>query len=75
MLNASFLLLFIVGALVFTPFAYGQEQLEKATWLESISVIYDQKFSKSILTSIKFESVANYEIQFSTDLVKKNVIT
>lgn len=71
MLNASFLLLFIVGALVFTPFAYGQEQLEKATWLESISVIYDQKFSKSILTSIKFESVANYEIQFSTDLVKK----
>ena len=71
MLIVAFLLLLIAGIVVFTPFAYGQESLEKATWLESISVTYDQKFSKSVLTSIKFESVTNYEIQFSGDLVKK----
>ena len=62
-LKSVFLLGIILSTIVFTPFAFGQE-LKKATWLESISVVYDQKFTKSIQSSVAFETINNNEIQF-----------
>ena len=64
MLKSVFLLGIMLSSVVFTPFAFGQE-LQKSTWLESASIVYDQKFSKSIQKSIAFETLNNNEIQFS----------
>ena len=36
-----------------------------------MSVIYDQKFSKSIQASVAFETINNNDIQFSDELIKK----
>lgn len=52
----------IASAVVFTPFAFGQD-LKRTTWLERASIIYDQKFSNTITTSIIFETLNNNEIQ------------
>ena len=77
MLKSVFLLGMILISVIFTPFAFGQESedsapsLQKATWLESMSVVYDQKFSKSIQTSVAFETINNNDIQFSDELIKK----
>ena len=77
MLKSVFLLGIILSSVIFTPFAFGQESedsapsLQKATWLESMSVIYDQKFSKSIQASVAFETINNNDIQFSNELIKK----
>ena len=77
MLKSVFLLGIILISVIFTPFAFGQESedsapsLQKATWLESMSVIYDQKFSKSIQASVAFETINNNDIQFSDELIKK----
>ncbi len=77
MLKSVFLLGIILSSVIFTPFAFGQESedsappLQKATWLESMSVIYDQKLSKSIQTSVAFETINNNDIQFSNELIKK----
>ena len=74
MLKPVFLLGIILISVIFTPFAFGQESedsapsLQKATWLESMSVIYDQKFSKSIQASVAFETINNNDIQFSDEL-------
>ena len=70
MLKSVFLLGIILSTIVFTPFAFGQE-LKKATWLESISVVYDQKFTKSIQSSVAFETINNNEIQFSDEFIAK----
>jgi len=76
-LKSVFLLGIILSSVIFTPFAFGQESedsappLQKATWLESMSVIYDQKLSKSIQTSVAFETINNNDIQFSNELIKK----
>jgi hypothetical protein len=69
-LKSVFLLGIILSTIVFTPFAFGQE-LKKATWLESISVVYDQKFTKSIQSSVAFETINNNEIQFSDEFIAK----
>ena len=77
MLKSVFLLGIIVSSVIFTPFAFGQEfedsvpLLQKSTWLESMSVIYDQKFSKSIMVSMAFETINNNEIQFSDAFIEK----
>jgi len=76
-LKSVFLLGIILSSVIFTPFAFGQESedsapsLQKATWLESMSVIYDQKLSKSIQASVAFETINNNDIQFSNELIKK----
>ena len=77
MLKSVFLSGIILISVIFTPFAFAQESedsapsLQKATWLESMSVIYDQKFSKSIQASVAFETINNNDIQFSNELIKK----
>ena len=70
MLKSVFLLGMILSSVIFTPFAFGQD-LQKATWLESASIIYDEKFSKSIQASIAFETINNNEMQFPDELLKK----
>ena len=77
MLKSVFLSGIILISVIFTPLAFAQESedsapsLQKATWLESMSVIYDQKFSKSIQASVAFETINNNDIQFSDELIKK----
>ncbi len=70
MLKSVFLLVIVISLVVFTPLAFGQE-LRKATWLESASIIYDQKISKSIQTAVSFETINNNEMQFSDELIEK----
>ena len=70
MLKSVFLLGIILSSVIFTPLAFGQD-LQKATWLESASIIYDQKFSKSVQASIAFETINNNEMQFPDELLKK----
>ena len=70
MLKSVFLLGVILSSVIFTPLAFGQD-LQKATWLESASIIYDQKFSKSVQASIAFETINNNEMQFPDELLKK----
>ena len=57
-------------SLLIMPFAYAQ-QFEKATFQESLTIIYDQKFSESIITSIGFETTDNNEIRFSEETIQK----
>ena len=77
MLKSVFLSGIILISVIFAPFAFGQESedsvpvLQKSTWVESMSVIYDQKFSKSIQTSVAFETINNNDIQFSDELIKR----
>ena len=75
MMKSVFLLGIMMSLLVFTPFAFGQD-LQKATWLENASVVYDQIVSKSVIASITFQTSSNTEIQFSdqhrTYKVRKN---
>ncbi len=77
MLKSVFLLGIILISVIFTPFAFGQESddsapsLQKSTWVESMSVIYDQKFSKSIQASVAFETINNNDIQFSDELIEE----
>ena len=46
----------VFGILVITPVASGQ-LFEKATFQESALVIYDQKYSNSVITSIGLETI------------------
>ena len=58
-----------VGILIM-PFANAQ-QFEKATFQENATVIYDQKFSGSIIASIGFETTSNNEIRFPNEIIEK----
>mgnify|MGYP006106972599 CR=1 FL=1 len=60
----------ILSLLLITPFADAQ-QFEKATLQESATVIYDQKFSESIIISIGFETTSLEEIRFSNETIEK----
>ena len=77
MLKSVFLLGIILISVIFTPITFGQESedsvpsLQKSTWVESMSVIYDQKFSKSIQASVAFETINNNDIQFSDELIEE----
>jgi len=57
-------------SLLIMPFAYAQE-FEKATFQESLTIIYDQKFSESIITSIGFETTDNNEIRIPNEIIEK----
>ena len=70
MFKTAFLLMIVLSLVIFTPFVFGQE-LKKATWLERVSVIYDQKFSNKITSSVVFQTLNNNEIQFSDQLLEK----
>ena len=67
--KSVFLLTIILSSVVFTPFAFGQE-FKKATWLENASIIYDQAYSKSIISSITFETINNQEIKIPDKLIE-----
>ena len=67
MFKTAFLLMIVLSLVIFTPFVFGQE-LKKATWLERVSVIYDQKFSNKITSSVVFQTLNNNEIQFPDEL-------
>ena len=57
-------------SLLIMPFADAQ-QFEKATFQETITMIYDQKFSESVILSIGFETTSNDEIRISNETIEK----
>ena len=62
--------LMFFGILFVIPFVNAQE-FEKATFQETFTVIYDQRLSNSIITSIGFETTDNKEIRFADELIQK----
>ena len=60
----------LFSLILIMPFASAQ-QFEKATFQESASIIYDQKLSGSVITSIGFETTSNDEIRFPGELIEK----
>ena len=60
----------VLSLVIFTPFVSGQD-LKKATWLERATIIYDQKFSNKITSSVVFQTYNNNEMQFSDQLLEK----
>ena len=60
----------MVFSLLIMPFADAQ-QFEKATFQESATIIYDQKFSESVIVSIGFETTSNDEIRISDETIEK----
>jgi hypothetical protein len=60
----------IFSILVTIPFVDAQ-LFEKATFQETATILYDQKFSNSIISSIGFETTNNEEIRFSNELIQK----
>jgi hypothetical protein len=60
----------IFAVLLIIPFASAQS-FEKATFQESAIIIFDQKFSESIIASIGFETTDNNEIRFSEETIQK----
>ena len=70
MIKSILLLGILFSSILIMPFASAQ-QFEKATFQESASIIYDQKISGSIITSIGFETTSNEEIRFPGELIEK----
>jgi hypothetical protein len=60
----------IFSILVTIPFVDAQ-LFEKATFQETATIMYDQKFSNSIIASIGFETTNSEEIRFSNELIQK----
>ena len=60
----------IFGIVLSIPFASAQT-FEKATFQETATVLYDQKFSDSVIVSIGLETTDNSEFRFSDDLIRK----
>jgi len=57
-------------SLLIMPFANAQ-QFEKATFQENLTIIYDQKFSESVIISTGFETTSNDEIRISDETIEK----
>ena len=57
-------------SLLIMPFADAQ-QFEKATFQENLTIIYDQKFSESVIISAGFETTSNDEIRISDGIIEK----
>ena len=70
MIKSALLLGILFSLILIMPFASAQ-QFEKATFQESASIIYDQKLSGSVITSIGFETTSNDEIRFPGELIEK----
>ena len=60
----------IFSILVTIPFVDAQ-LFEKATFQETAKILYDQKFSNSVISSIGFETTNNEEIRFSNEVIQK----
>ena len=60
----------MVFSLLTMPFADAQ-QFEKATFQETATIIFDQKFSKSVIASVGFETTSNDEIRISNETIEK----
>ena len=60
----------VFAALLIIPFASAQI-FEKVTFQETAIIIFDQKFSESIITSIGLETIDNKEIRFSDEVLEK----
>ena len=64
----------VVGIIIVTilimPFANAQ-QFEKIPFQESATIIYDQKLSETIITSIGFETTSNEDIKIPDKLIEK----
>ncbi len=60
----------IFSILLTTPFVDAQS-FEKMTFQETATILYDQKFSNSIISSIGFETTSNDEIRFSNEIIQK----
>ena len=70
MIKSVLLFGILFSLILIMPFASAQ-QFEKATFQESASIIYDQKLSGSVITSIGFETTSNDEIRFPGELIEK----
>tara|TARA_B100000029_G_scaffold231983_1_gene229396 strand:- start:1217 stop:2437 length:1221 start_codon:yes stop_codon:yes gene_type:complete len=70
MVKISFVLGAIFAMFIIIPIANAQD-FEKATFQETATIIYDQKLSNSVITSIGFETTSNEEVRFSDELIKK----
>jgi hypothetical protein len=70
MVKTGLLLGIMVFSLLIMPFADAQ-QFEKATFQESATIIYNQKFSESVIVSIGFETTSNDEIRISDETIEK----
>ena len=68
--KSSLVIVSVFVTLLIIPFANG-ENFEKATLQESAIIVYDQKFSDSIVTSIGYETTSNKEVLFSDGIVEK----
>ena len=60
----------IFSILLTIPFVDAQS-FEKMTFQETATILYDQKFSNSIISSIGFETTSNEEIRFSNEVIQK----
>ena len=60
----------VFGLLIITPVASAQ-LFEKATFQETVTIIYDGKLSNSIITSVGFETTSNDEIRIPDELIEK----
>ena len=64
----------VVGIIIVTilimPFANAQ-QFERIPFQESATIIYDQKLSETIITSIGFETTSNEDIKIPDKLIEK----
>ena len=70
MVKSTVLLGIIFAGILIMPIANAQ-QFERATFQETATIIYDQKFSESVIISIGFESTDNNEIRFSDEIIEK----
>ena len=68
--KALLILGIVFGLLIITPVASAQ-LFEKATFQETATIIYDEKLSNSIITSIGFETTDNKEIRIPDELIEK----
>ena len=68
--KSSLAIVSVFVTLLIIPFANG-EIFEKATLQESVVIIYDQKMSDSIMTSIGYETTSNKEILISDEIIEK----
>ena len=68
--HISILFGIMLGTLFLIPYADGQE-FEKATLQETLTILYDQKFSNSIITSIGIETTNNNEIRIPEIVLDK----
>jgi hypothetical protein len=70
MIKSVFLIGAIFSSLLIIQSADAQE-FEKASFQENITIIYDQKLSKSVIITAGFETTDNNEIRFSDELIEK----